>query len=333
MADSVSSKRSDVKKILVTGGAGFIGSNVVDEYIRCGYEVVVADNLSTGKKANLNPKALFYDVDIRSERLKEIILEESPDVINHHAAQISVPRSVNAPLFDADVNIMGLLNILEAAKDRGVKKIIFASTGGAIYGEALVYPTPEEEPLKPLSPYAISKAASENYLEFYSHRYGMGHTVLRYSNIYGPRQIPQGEAGVVAIFMNNILAGKKSTVYCYPEEPEGMTRDYCYVEDVVRANIIATEKEVSGIFNIGTSIPTTTKALYHLVFNTIRGSGRRLDDSLEEPLGGPARNGDIKGSLLSIAKARRELGWMPTVGLEEGIKRTLEWLFSSKNEG
>ncbi len=330
MADSASSGKNETRKILVTGGAGFIGSNLVDGYIRCGYEVVVVDNLSTGRKTNLNPQARFYNVDVRSDELKDIILEEKPDVINHHAAQTSVPDSVSNPLFDADVNIMGILNILESAKEAGTRKIIFASTGGAIYGEASSYPTAEEEPLKPISPYGISKATSEHYLEFYSYQYGIGYTVLRYSNIYGPRQIPHGEAGVVAIFIDNILNGRMSTIYCYPDEPEGMTRDYCYVEDVVSANMIATEKDVCGIFNIGTSIPTTTQKLYDLILSIAEKKRGNVDSSLKNPLRKPARAGDLKKSLLSIERAKRELGWTPRVGLEEGIERTLEWALSLK---
>src|SRR3990172_6796187 len=188
-------------KILVTGGAGFIGSHVVDAFIKAGHRVCVIDNLSTGKRENLNPKAKFYRADIRSGKAREIIASFRPDVINHHAAQISVPESVENPLFDADINIMGLLNVLEAARANRTKKIIFASSGGAIYGEAGKHPTPETYPPEPLSPYAITKFASEKYLAFYNRQYGLDYTVLRYSNIYGPRQIPTGEAGVVAIFM------------------------------------------------------------------------------------------------------------------------------------
>ncbi|RLG28585.1 UDP-glucose 4-epimerase, partial [Methanosarcinales archaeon] len=226
-------------KILVTGGAGFIGSNVVDGYIREGHDVVVVDNLFTGKRENVNPKARFYKADIRSEEIREIIKEERPDVINHHAAQISVPESVRDPLFDADVNIKGILNLLESAVRYGVKKFIFISSGGAIYGEAEEFPTSESYEPRPLSPYAISKYCSEYYLSYYSHQYGLKFTTLRYANIYGPRQIPHGEAGVVAIFMNNILSGKKSVLYHFPEDKEGMIRDYCFVEDVVEANIKA----------------------------------------------------------------------------------------------
>ena len=226
-------------KILVTGGAGFIGSNVVDGYIEQGHEVVVVDNLFTGKRENVNPNAKFYNVDIRAPEIGDIIKQERPDIINHHAAQISVPESVNDPLFDADVNIKGLLNLLEGAVKYGTKKVIFISSGGAIYGEAEEYPTSEAYQPRPLSPYAITKYTSEYYLAFYRHQYGLEYTTLRYANIYGPRQIPHGEAGVVAIFMDNILKGKKSVLYHYPEDEDGMIRDYCFVGDVVKANIKA----------------------------------------------------------------------------------------------
>jgi UDP-glucose 4-epimerase len=245
-------------KILVTGGAGFIGSNVVDAYINAGHEVVVVDDLSSGKQENLNPGAKFYLADIRSEEIKKIFEEERPEVLNHHAAQISVPASVEDPIFDADVNIKGLLNLLEAAVKNETKKVVFISSGGAIYGEAVEYPTSEAYPPIPLSPYAITKFASEKYLAFYDHHYGLDYTVLRYANIYGPRQIPHGEAGVVAIFMENLLEKRPSTLYHFPDEPRGMVRDYCYVEDVARANILALEAGSREAFNIGTGTETHT---------------------------------------------------------------------------
>jgi UDP-glucose 4-epimerase len=194
-------------KILVTGGAGFIGSNVVDGYIGAGHEVLILDNLYTGKRVNVNPQARFYEMDIRSREAAKVVLDEQPDVLNHHAAQMSVPASVSDPGFDADVNIRGFLNLLEAAVKSGVKKVIFISSGGAVYGEAEEYPTSEAYLPKPLSPYAITKYSSEHYLTYYRHQYGLDYTTLRYANVYGPRQIPHGEAGVVAIFMNNLIEG------------------------------------------------------------------------------------------------------------------------------
>jgi len=238
-------------KILVTGGAGFIGSHVVDGYIKAGHDVVVVDNLFTGKRENINPEAKFYEIDIRSKGLEKIFEREKPLIVNHHAAQISVPVSVENPIFDAEVNIIGLINILQACVKYGVKKIIFASSGGAIYGEAQEYPTSEKYPPLPLSPYAITKLTSEYYLEFYRHQYRLNYTILRYANIYGPRQIPKGEAGVVAIFIENLLSGRPSVIYHFPDEPDGMARDYCYVEDVVKANILVLKNGSNEIFNIG----------------------------------------------------------------------------------
>jgi len=236
-------------KVLVTGGAGFIGSNVVDGIIKAGHQVLVVDNLYTGKRSNVNPEARFYELDIRARETAELIKRERPDIIDHHAAQISVPASVSDPVFDADINIKGLLNLLEAARKYEVGKFIFISSGGAIYGEASEYPTSEDYQPQPLSPYAVSKYSSEHYLEYYRHQYGLDYTTLRYANIYGPRQIPHGEAGVVAIFMDNLLKERQSTLNHFREDEKGMVRDYCYVGDVVKANLLALEKG-SGDFSI-----------------------------------------------------------------------------------
>ncbi len=312
-------------KILVTGGAGFIGSNVVDGYLNEGHEVVVVDNLVSGKIENVNPKAKFYKADIRSTEIEDIIKEEKPDVINHHAAQISVPDSVRDPIYDADVNIKGFLNILENAVRYGVKKIIFISSGGAIYGDADEYPTSESYYPKPLSPYAITKYASEYYLAYYRHQYGLEYTILRYANIYGPRQIPHGEAGVVAIFMDNIIKGKKSVLYHYPEDEEGMIRDYCFVKDVVEANIIALKRGAQDSFNIGTGIGTKTLYLYKLILEVYKQLGYQVSEELNEPLRRPARPGDLKKSCLVIEKAKEKLGWYPRTNLREGILETWKW--------
>ncbi len=311
-------------KILVTGGAGFIGSNVVDAYIREGHDVVVVDNLYSGKLENLNPKARFYLMDIRSDEIEKVLDIERPDVINHHAAQISVPYSVEDPRFDCDVNIKGFVNLLESSKDKGVKKIIFISSGGAIYGEAEEYPTTENYPPKPLSPYAIAKAVSEDFLYFYKHQYGIDYTVLRYANIYGPRQIPHGEAGVVAIFMDRLLSGKKCTLFHFPEDKRGMIRDYCFVGDVVEANIKALTKGGGQAFNIGTGIETKTQDLFEKIFDVI--SERvPLDKELFVLNKEEARAGDLKKSCLNCEKAKRELGWEPKHSLKEGLKKTLDW--------
>jgi len=314
-------------KILVTGGAGFIGSNVVDGYIEAGHQVVVMDNLYTGKWENLNPNARFYLMDVRSPEVAKLFERERFDVVNHHAAQISVPASVEDPLFDAEVNILGLLNILEASRKTGVSKVIFISSGGAIYGEAEEYPTTERSPALPLSPYAVAKAVSEQYLAFYRHQHGLRYTVLRYANVYGPRQVPHGEAGVVAIFMDRLLAGKRCVINHFPDEPRGMARDYCYVGDVVRANLAALDRGDGEAFNIGTGVATRTRELFDLVYRTVAGEVE-IDPALAEPGSAPARAGDLSRSCLSVSKARELLGVESKTALEEGLAQTLRWRLS-----
>ncbi|OCC16101.1 dTDP-glucose 4,6-dehydratase [Dissulfuribacter thermophilus] len=311
-------------KILVTGGAGFIGSNVVDAYVEMGHDCIVVDNLYSGKWENLNPRAEFYLMDIRSDEFQRLVEKKRPHVINHHAAQISVPESVRDPRFDASVNIDGFLNVLEAARRNSVQKIIFISSGGAIYGEAKEYPTSEAYNPVPLSPYAIAKAVSEDYLRFYDHEYGLDYTVLRYANIYGPRQIPHGEAGVVAIFMDRLLNGKKCTIYHYEDDAEGMIRDYCFVGDVVEANILALNKGSRGRFNIGTGIETKTLWLYRAIFD-VMDERLGLDKDLMEPEFAQARPGDLKKSCLNVKLAEKELGWKARHNLREGLMKTLDW--------
>ena len=317
-------------KILVTGGAGFIGSNVVDGYIEKGHSVVVVDNLFTGKKENLNPTATFYETDIRSQEIETIIAKERPEVINHHAAQISVPASVENPCFDADVNVKGFLNILEASRKNGVRKIVFISSGGAIYGEADQYPTTENYSPKPLSPYAITKLVSEYYLSYYYYQWGLAYTILRYANIYGPRQIPHGEAGVVAIFMTHLMKNQPCTLYHFPNEHSGMIRDYCFVGDVVKANLLALDQGENDVFNIGTEKGTTTLDLFRIIFTEVKKVITGLADTLQEPKREVARPGDIAKSCLIVEKAKNIFGWRPETPLEEGIKGTLEWLQSSR---
>lgn len=315
-------------KILVTGGAGFIGSNVVDAYIEQGHDVIVVDNLYSGKMKNLNPDAKFYLMDIRSDEIKKVLELEKPDVINHHAAQISVPYSVEDPRFDADVNIQGFVNILESAKNTGVKKVIFISSGGAIYGEAEEYPTSEKYPPQPLSPYAIAKSVSEDFLYFYRHQYGLDYTVLRYANVYGPRQIAQGEAGVVAIFMDRLISGKRCMLFHFPEDPAGMIRDYCFVEDIRDANVKALEKGSCQAFNIGTGVETRTKQLFDKVFDAVKES-IDLPQELSQVKRQEARPGDLKRSCLNIEKAEKELGWKAKYDLDRGLKKTIEWRLSA----
>ena len=254
-----------------------------------------------------------------------MIRRERPDILNHHAAQISVPASVSDPLLDVDININGLLNVLESAKRYKIRKVIFISSGGAIYGEASEYPTSENYQPRPLSPYAVSKFSSEHYLGYYKHKYGLDYTILRYANIYGPRQIPHGEAGVVAIFMDNLMKGKCSTLYHFPEDEEGMVRDYCYVGDVVKANLIALERGSGDYFNIGTGKGTKTLALYNLILNSFLEAKGDISETLRIPERQIARPGDLSRSRLIIEKARRFLGWVPETPLKEGIEKTMKW--------
>lgn len=320
-------------KILVTGGAGFIGSHVVDSYITEGYEVIVIDNLCTGKRQSLNSSARFYLLDIRSELLKKVFEIEKPEIVNHHAAQISVPASVENPLFDADVNILGLINLLTCSVKYGTRKIIFSSSGGAIYGEAENIPTPEEYQPFPSSPYAISKFASEHYLNSYRNNFGLDFTVLRYGNIYGPRQIPHGEAGVVAIFMEKLLKGEVPTVYHFDGEPNGMMRDYCYVEDVARANILAIERGSGETFNIGTGNGVTTADLYRNILTLMRGFGYAKEPIYDEPHKAPARPGDIRRSCLETRRAKTHFGWTPEYDLKAGLTKTLNWFLGIPTKG
>lgn len=312
-------------KILVTGGAGFIGSNVVDRYVEAGHDVLVVDDLSSGKRANVHPGAAFFEMDIRSQELDKLMAREKPEIVNHHAAQISVPRSVEDPLLDADVNIKGLLNLLECAVRNGVRKFIFISSGGAVYGEAEQYPTSEAYAPRPQSPYAISKLCSEYYLGFYRHHHGLPFTVLRYANVYGPRQIPHGEAGVVAIFMNNLMNDRPSVLNHFPGQEDGMIRDYCYVGDVATANLQALEAGEGEAVNIGTGRETRTLELYRTIYSAVKEVRPDLDAELADPAKRRARPGDLARSCLVVEKARKALGWEPATDLAAGIRSTLAW--------
>jgi UDP-glucose 4-epimerase len=290
-------------KILVTGGAGFIGSHVLDAFVREGFDVVTVDNLSSGAHKNITPAVSFYPVDIREKSLETVFALERPDIVNHHAAQISVPSSVRDPLHDADVNVRGLLNTLECCTKYGAKKMIFISSGGAVYGETDELPIPEDFRPDPVSPYAINKFVSEYYLKFYKREHGLDYTVLRYSNIYGPRQVPQGEAGVVALFIEKFLRGELPTLYRYPEAPEGMTRDYCYVEDVARANLLALDRGNGEILNLGTGIETSTRTLYEMILSLVREQGYARDPRFENPHKDTAV---ISGAVPSTLRRRKQ---------------------------
>ena len=309
-------------KILVTGGAGFIASHIVDGYILAGHEVIVIDNLSSGKKENLNRAARFYCVDITDRKsLDKIFTSEKPDIVNHHAAQIDVRKSVADPVFDARINILGAIHILESARQaRSVRKIIFASSGGTIYGECPEdKPSPDENtPPNPLSPYGISKLASEFYIKYYSFQFGIKFTILRYANVYGPRQDPHGEAGVVAIFSNRILKGEECIIYGDGKQ----MRDYVYIEDVTRANLLSLSQGDDEVINIGTGQPTDVNRLYSIMSSII-------DGYTSEPVYRPPRQGELFRSVLDIKKASHILKWSPSIGLEEGLKHTLDF-FRSK---
>lgn len=300
-------------KILITGGAGFIASHVADAYIEIGHEVVIVDNLSTGEKKNLNPKAKFIKADITDKKkIQDIIKKERPDVINHHAAHIQVGYSVKNPQFDAENNIIGLLNIMEAAKEIPVKKVIMAATGGAMYGNK-VTPFNEEMKAEPLSPYGISKRAGELYLNYYHELYKIPFISLRYSNVYGPRQNPHGESGVIAIFAEMIADGKAPVI-----NGDGThTRDYVYVEDVARANVLALNSDFVGELNIGTETEISTNEVFRKVV-TEMGAEIEEKHSAERP-------GEQTTSSLDYSKAKEILGWEPRVNFDEGVRRVVAW--------
>lgn len=301
-------------KILVTGGAGFIGSHLVDKLIEQGANLIVIDNLSTGKRENLNPKAKFYKIDIRSLKISQIFKKEKPEVVFHYAAQIDVRKSTEKPIESASINILGILNILENCKKFGTKKIVFASSGGAIYGDAKIIPTSENYPSFPLSPYGIEKLISEHYLDFYEKNYDLKYITLRYANIYGPRQNSKGEAGVVAIFVNKLLNNEIPTINGNGEQ----TRDYVFVDDAVKAAILAfkSSKLDSLIFNIGTGKETSVNELYKLI---IRETGKNVSANY-----GPANPGEQKRSCLDYSKIKKELNWQPKYNLERGLEETVK---------
>ncbi|GAO03774.1 NAD-dependent epimerase/dehydratase family protein [Anaeromyxobacter sp. PSR-1] len=302
------------KRILITGGAGFIGSTVADLFVEAGWDVAVLDDLSSGKRENVPRGARFYPVDVRSAAAAEAVRKERPQVICHHAAQIDVRRSMADPRFDADVNVGGLLNLMQAAAAAGsVEHVLFASSGGATYGDTEVIPTPETHPQAPVSHYGAAKAASELYLGVYRAALGIPVAALRYANVYGPRQDPHGEAGVVAIFSGRLLDGQPCTVY----GDGGQTRDYVFVGDVARANLLAAEQRHDGPLNVGTGVETDVNALYaHLA----RAAG--VDRPAEHA---PARPGEQRRSCIDPSLAGRAIGWRPEVPLADGLSRTLEW--------
>jgi len=305
-------------KYIVTGGAGFIASHIVDKLIEQKNEVAVIDNLSTGKKENLNPKAVFYKIDIQDSKISEIFKKEKPDIVFHYAAQIDVRKSVEDPIESAKTNILGSLNILENCRNFGIKKIIFASSGGAIYGETKIIPTPEDCSTQPISPYGIEKLVVENYLHFYKKEYGLDYLILRFANVYGPRQNSKGEGGVVAIFCAKLLDGSHPVVNGDGKQ----TRDFIFVDDIIKANILGLNKNESGVFNIGTGVETD--------INTVFEKLKEMFGSKVQETHGPGKAGEQKRSCLDCAKAEEELGWTAKYDLENGLKDTLLWFKSHK---
>ncbi|MBD3313730.1 NAD-dependent epimerase/dehydratase family protein [Candidatus Woesearchaeota archaeon] len=307
-------------KVIVTGGAGFIGSHIVDALIDNEYDVVVVDNLVTGSKDNLNAKARFYQVDITHERMAKVFEKEKPDFVVHHAAQINVRQSLAQPVYDAIQNIIGTIEILELCRDYKVKKMIYAGSGGACYGEPQYLPCDEKHPANPVSHYGVSKYSAEHYLFLYKHLYDMDYIVLRYSNVYGPRQDPKGEAGVISIFLDKIKNNERPHIF----GDGNQTRDYVFVKDVARANLLALENQTqSRAFNIGTGKETSVNQLFEMIKQS---TGTDLSAAHIAAVPGEVRRISLKCDL-----AKQELGWGPEIGIEDGIRMTSEWFIKKQD--
>ncbi len=303
-------------KVLVTGGAGFIGSHVVDQMIEAGHDVVVVDSLITGRKSNLNPKARFYQVDIRSADLRKVFEAERPEVVDHHAAQMDVRKSVADPIYDADVNILGTLNLLNLCVEFKVRKVIYISSGGAAYGEPVYLPCDEKHPVQPLCPYGATKYMTELYLYMYKQTYGLDYSVIRYPNVYGPRQDPHGEAGVVAIFTGQMMKNQPVKIFGSGEQ----VRDFVYVADCARANVLLLNQGGGEVFNLGYGIGTS--------INQIFAALKKVTSYPQDAIYAPAKPGETFKIYLDASKAGQVLGWEPTVDLEQGLTKTVEYFRS-----
>ena len=300
-------------KVLVTGGAGFIGSHLVDRLVLEGHEAVVVDNLATGKRRNINRAARFYKMDIQSWRLERVFRNERPNVVMHLAAQMDVRKSVEDPMFDAQVNVLGTLNVLQQAVKHGVRKVVFSSSGGAIYGEQEAYPAPETHVTRPLSPYGLSKLCGEHYLSYFQRVSGLQAVSLRYANVYGPRQDPEGEAGVVAIFIQKMLNNEQAVINGNGRQ----TRDFVFVDDVVEANLAMMGQETQGTYNVGTGVETSINDLFRIL---VQHTGSNCKE-----VHGPSKKGEQARSVIDNTKLRHEVSWEPKADLSEGLKKTVDY--------
>jgi len=307
--------------VLVTGGAGFIGSHVTDRLIQHGHSVDVMDDLSSGIPENVHPSATLYVMDIRSSEATDLVRRNRYSSLIHHAAQMDVRRSVSDPAFDVRVNILGLINLMEAGRVSGLRKVVFASTGGAIYGEPESGPQSEQHPQRPLSPYGISKLTCEKLLYFYQHEYGIPFVALRYGNVYGPRQNAHGEAGVIAIFSERLLSGQPTMIH-----GDGLqTRDYVYVDDVARANDAALHFSGSSIaLNIGTGIETDVVTLHNML--------EKATGVSQSPTHGPSKSGEQRRSVLDYSMASEILSWSPMIDLSQGLQKTANWFIDRHHQ-
>ena len=300
-------------KVLVTGGAGFIGSHVVDRLVEEGHQVVIVDNLATGKRKNVNRAASLYKTDITSWRLERVFRNERPNIVLHLAAQISVPRSIDDPVFDAQINVLGTMNVLQQAVRYGCRKVVFSSSGGAIYGEQETVPASESHATNPLSPYGISKLCGEHYLSYFQRVSGIPVVSLRYANVYGPRQDPEGEAGVIAIFIQKMLNNEQPIIHGNGRQ----TRDFVFVDDVAEANLAAMGQNAHGVYNVGTGAETSVNELFRMLAGLTASSVKEVH--------GPAKVGEQIRSVVDPSRIKQELGWEVKVDLAEGLKQTVEF--------